>query len=170
MLILLALIAGIAYLSVLAYGSSKISYFRRSVKRRLQALAVIYSQKRNVLLALSKSYADCGIVLSGKDEEAITKVRWLLTDTKDREEALAAEETLNALEKRLSFLSATNPFVDKGHEIALLKETLGELEFNLRRIVAGYNSDVLGYNYWRAFWPYRYIYFLCRLPYLKQLS
>ncbi len=167
-LILLALVLGLVYLGVFAYCNARIASFSASIKRRYRAFAVILGQKREVLLALSKEVKEAGAPFSEEDEMALTKVRWLRFKSENAKEIGETNEILTELEKRLSFLTMTKEV--NSRESALLQESLTELSFNYQRVVAGYNSDVLGYNYWRALWPYRFIYFLIRLPFYQSLA
>ncbi len=169
-LILIATVLLIAYLALFFYVTSKIAYFRSALKGRIKALAVIFSQKKEVLLALTSLYEKLGASLKEEDQRAVNRAKWLIADVQTAGEIEGCAEILKTLEKRLNYIAATDQNIAENEEALTLKGTLNELDFNYRRVAAGYNSDVLGYNYWRGLWACRFVYFLVRLPYLKQIS
>lgn len=153
--ILLSVIAAAIFFSGLAFVFSRVLFFKESLKKRLIAANVLFSETREVLLSLYREFKNAGVNFSNDDEEMTTKVRWLKTDVSDEGDVERIALLLAAYEKRLSFLAANHPWVRKGEEYESLKEALHDLNVNYRRIVAVYNSDVLGFNYWRTFLVYR---------------
>lgn len=162
-MILIATIIAIAYILGFAYVSGRLLYFRRSLKKSLMGASIIMSQKKEVLLSLAKYFRDSGAKLTKDDEVALTKVRWLKTEAKTAEEANAANALLKAFEKRISYIEATHPEIPKGDELSWLSDALYDLNFNYRRVTATFNSESIGFNYWRKSFFYRPWFFLFRV-------
>jgi hypothetical protein len=64
---------------------------------------------------------------------------------------------LNDFQRRLSLLWARRTLHPKSSDILLHEFSLKDLENNYHRIVAAYNTDLNGYEYWRKRPIYRWL-------------
>lgn len=71
---------------------------------------------------------------------------------------LEARTSLSMLRDELVYLAEQNERLSKHGEIRQAKNNITEMDSNYRNLIAMYNADVLGYNYWISFILTRYIY------------
>lgn len=145
---ILALI-GLMYGAGFFYCLSLLLAFRKKLSKRFVALSVLYSEKRDILLSL---YAVCdaaGVKFESSLKESAAKVRWLKTNILKEEDAEMVALTLDALEKRLFILAQSEAGLRTNADYQNYTSTLRDIDANYRRIIAVYNSDVTGYEYWR---------------------
>ena len=76
---------------------------------------------------------------------------------------LEARVSLSMLRDELVYLAEQNERLSKHGEIRQAKNNITEMDANYRNLIAMYNADVLGFNYWISFLPTRYIYLLFKV-------
>ena len=67
------------------------------------------------------------------------------------------------LRDELVYLAEQNERLSKHGEIRQAKNNITEMDANYRNLIAMYNADAIGYNYWISFIPTRYIYKLLKV-------
>lgn len=124
------------------------------------AFAILFSEKKEALLALGTYFKDAKIDFSEADEEALKAVSSIKEKRIKEEDIPFYRETLSTLEKRLHYLAEENPWVKENDDYETMRSLLNDLNTNYRRIVATYNTDLLGYDYWRKQFLYCFLFFL----------
>ena len=91
----------------------------------------------------------------------------------ESEELLSQQDffkSCDEIKKKLSYINneltascEENEEVKNNDEYILIKENIKQLDSVYRSNVIMYNADVLGYNYWIRFLPFRYLWLLFRL-------
>jgi hypothetical protein len=167
-IVLAALLA--LYILGLIYCFFAILDFRGRLKKRIAALSVLFGEKKDVLMSLADYYRKADLDLTDEDNKALALVA--STDCKNVKEKEAQEihDMLSSFEKRLTYLGASNAWIRRGDEYQSLAAVLSDLDANYRRIVAIYNSDLVGYEYWRKTPLYRLWLYLLGFRKKKRLN
>jgi hypothetical protein len=160
----------VAYLGGFLYVFSCLTYFSRRLKKRMVALSVLFAEKKEVLGVIYTAYKKASVTFEEADEEAATKVRWLVTETAKGQKPAAIAAQLDEMEKRLNYLAENNQWLRQGDDYKTLGGTLHDLDANYRKIVAAYNSDLSGYEYWRKFFLYRFWFWIFGVKAKKPLA
>jgi hypothetical protein len=144
--------------------------FRDRMRNRLVGLSVLFSEKKDVLLSLNALFDRAKVPLEDADQDAAMKVRWLKTDVVKDEDVETINENLQHLQKRLALLSEEESYIKRDEDFEGYVNSLKDLDNNYHRIVALYNSDLTGYEYWRKRPLYFPIFWLFGLRAKKRLS
>lgn len=163
-IVLLLYLLGFVYLLI------NLLNFRSSLQKKLVALSVLFALKKDVLLSLYALYDKASVPLDDADHDAAAKVRWLKTDVVSDDDVALITGTLNTLQKRLSFLSESQTYLKTGKDFQDYVDTIADLDANYHRVVATYNTDLNGYDYWRKVIIYRFWWGLFGLKAKKRLS
>jgi hypothetical protein len=160
----------ILYFLGFAYLLINLANFRSSLKKRVVALSVLFAEKKEILLLLYALYDKASVPLDDSDNDAAAKVRWLKADVVKDGDVEAIAQVLNNLQKRLTLLSESQSYIKQSEDFAGYMGSLKDLDFNYHRIVAVYNTDLNGYDYWRRVFLYRFIWKWIGFPEKKRLS
>lgn len=137
------------YIVGLVYSLFSLLDFSGRLKKRLNAFAILFSEKREVILSLDAYYRKAGLQYSQADREALAFVSAIPSRNLKDYEVRSIQETLFALEKRLRYLGDSNEWVKQSDDYSSMMSLLSDLTNNYHRVVAIYNRDLLGYEYWR---------------------
>ena len=139
------------------------------MKHHAHDLTVILTNKRDNLVKLAENMLSHGIKIDKKKADAIINFDSKRLEIKDDDESKAAREELTSLsEYFLSICEQYDAEKRKG-ECARIVENIYELEKVYRQHLMMYNADVLGYNFWIAFFPTRFIYLILRFKYKENI-
>ena len=148
----------IIYLLILIVDISFVSSFCSIMKHHAHDLTVILTNKRDNLIKLADYLEGKGAKLDKKKVDDLNAFDIKRIENPDGEDARLAREELTSLsEYFLSVFDPDNAF-DNQNEYRKMIENINELERVYRHHLMMYNADVLGYNFWIAFFPTRYIY------------
>lgn len=168
---LIALIVALSivgiYIILLVTDMIFVSTFKRIFKKHNKALEVLLHAKFDNIqkcLELCKKNKVEGIDYYLDQLSTIAPNSFIDQQT---DECLSARNTLSIIRNQIVFISNSNELVRKHVEIQSIIETINELDTNYRNLVAMYNADVLGYNYWIHFLPTRYIFYFFKVKPLK---
>ncbi len=106
-----------------------------------------------------------------KDEstkEEATQVRWLKINKLQPKEIENCLNLLSSLQKRLVLFANNNEY-GKSEEFQEYFDILNDLDANYRKTAAIYNSDLLGYEYWRKTPLFRFWFLVLRFKEIKRL-
>ena len=81
-------------------------------------------------------------------------------DHQDTKECKKARDTLSYLNDVILKPLLDSEKLINNPEFELAKSNITEQDRIYHRYVAMYNADILGFNYWIRFWPWRYIFIL----------
>ncbi|MCI2055494.1 MAG: hypothetical protein LKJ81_05050 [Bacilli bacterium] len=160
----------IIYLAGFFYLLINISNFKNSMEKRVVGLSFIFAEKKDILLSLYTLYDKASVPLDDSDNDAAAKVRWLKTDVMKDDDVETINETLNALQRRLTLLAESQSYIKKSNDFVNYVSALKDLDANYHRIVALYNNDLVGYNYWRRVVIYRFLWDMFGFKDKKRLS
>ena len=157
-LIILGLLA--LYLLLFVAVISVVSSFRRMMKRDNKSVRVAMSAKLDLMKKFQEIIEKKKIKLS---ESCLHSLKYL--DTEDfldvqKDEFGQSRDELVAVELEIKSVVSDNKKLFNNSEIQLLDALLKDLNESLKTSVAMYNSDVLGYNYWIAFAPYKFFFYI----------
>lgn len=153
-------ILALIYVFLLIFTLSFLLSFKERLKRKTTAFLVLLSEKKEVLLALTSLYQELGVHYEEADLEWIRKVTLIDKKRIKGDDIVPLSETLANLEKRLRYIANSNKAIRENENFVSLISLLDDLNSNYRRMVATYNSDLVGYEYWRKQPLYRAWFFL----------
>jgi sulfur carrier protein ThiS len=163
-------VVGLLYLAGFFICLGSLLNFRSRLRKRTRALSVLFAEKKDILLSMYALFVKANIPLQPADKDEATKVRWVLTDVKQSSDTLAVNATLSSFEKHLSYLAQGQEIIEKDAHYLDSFSALQDLDMNYRRIAAVYNSDLVGYDYWRKHPLYGFWFWVDGFKEQKRLS
>ena len=153
----------IIYLLIVIVDVTFVISFSSIMKHHANDLTVILTNKKDNLTKLVEFLTSSGIKPDKKKVEALQNFDTKRLEIKDDEDAKSAREELTSLNDYFLSLFEQNDIKDEQGECQKIVNNIYELEKVYRQHLMMYNADVLGYNFWIAFFPTRYIYLILRL-------
>ena len=147
-IVIIVTLIALFYVAVQVFVIYAILGFKGKLKRRLFAISIVLNERRDVLLAEIDSFRSVGVAFRDSDELVFRTVRELDLSKVKAGDVHQIHMLINDAESRFKFLSGKNVWATKTEEYEALSESARELETNFRQSVMGYNTDLLGYNYW----------------------
>ena len=154
--LVISIVVGV-YILLIATDGIFISTFRSIFRKHNMALGVMIHTKYDNIKKLLDILHKYDIDVPGKYIEIIDGIDANSFRDQELEECIKARNDLAYLRNELVFLSSTKENLQKNMELIRAKNAITEMDANYRTLVAMYNADVLGYNYWINFLPCRYI-------------
>jgi ABC-type lipoprotein release transport system permease subunit len=138
------------YVGVLIYVMSMVRVFRSRLRKRLIAMSVLLSEKKEMLLAINYEFKKSKVKLDKADQKLYDQVQFLkISELKDVQIA-PASQILKDAQNRLNFVAQINPWATKSEEYQTYANSIHDIDVNFRQNIVLYNSDLNGYNYWVA--------------------
>ena len=153
----------IIYLLILIVDISFVVSFSSIMKHHAHDLTVILTNKRDNLIKLFEVLNAKGFKLDKKKIEALNYFDLKRIENHDGEDARAARNELTSIYDYIISICEQNDIEDKEGEYQKVLVNINELENVYRHHLMMYNADVLGYNFWIAFFPTRFIYKVLRI-------
>lgn len=153
-------VLALIYVLLFIFTLSFLLSFKGRLKRKTTAFLVLLSEKKEVLLSLVSLYQELGAHYEEADLEWIRKVSSIEKKKIKGDDIVPLNATLSNLEKRLRYIASSNKALKENENFVSLISLLDDLNSNYRRMVATYNSDLVGYEYWRKQALYRGWFFL----------
>ena len=161
---------GLVYVFFAIYTIIVLFDFRGKLRKRLVALSVLFTEKKEILLSLYDLYLKAKLPLT-PDIKAMKKTTAALpTEPKNEEEALNIAATLSDFQRRLSLLAEEERYILLHQDYISYANSLKDLENNYHRIIAAYNTDLNGYEYWRKNILYRWLTWVFRFRKRRRLA
>ncbi len=157
-LALVAIVIVVIYLIGFFYCFALLHSFKKKMNKRIVGISIVFNEKKEVLLALDSYYRDAKMEYEEEDLQCVRDVAALKNGRLKETDVTCYRDTLQRLEKRLRFKADSNPWIKAGSDYETMTAFLSDLNRNYRSIVAIYNSDLLGYEYWRRCLIYRFIF------------
>ena len=155
----------IIYLLIIILDVSFVVSFSSIMRHHAHDLTVILTNKRDNLIKLMEVLSAQGTKLDKKKVEQLNNFDLKRIETHDGEDARLAREELTSLSDYFLSIDAK----EQNEEYLRSIENINELEKVYRHHLMMYNADVLGYNFWIAFFPTRFIYLILRLKYKENI-
>ena len=169
LLYILAILA-LIWLGLLAFDISSLLSFRAKLEKRTVAFSVLFVEKKDILLTIYAMFDEKKAEFSSSLNKAAAQVRWMKLETLKGDEIENNVFLLNDFEKRLALLGHKYPLFEGDKDYEIYWATIQDLNANYRRNVANYNSEVLGYEYWRRFIVFRPLTYLFGFREKKRLN
>ena len=160
--ILIIVIGSFVLLYVLGFivNLAFVATFKRKINEHRKAITIVLTQKKeallNLVLIMEKSDSKLDprffALLQAIDENYFSKIYSI--------ETKKARETLSYVRQELAGISNKSNDLQKNEEFKLSIASINSLDEQFRVLLASYNADIIGYNYWIAFKPYRYLFLL----------
>lgn len=161
-ILIVSIVVGI-YLLLLGMDIIFILSFSSIFRKHNTALGVMLHTKYDNIMKMIELFKKEGVKVPEEYEEMLSSID--ANSFKDQElpECISARNDLAYLRNELVYIASTQPKINKNLEVKRAKDAITEMDANYRSLVAMYNADVLGYNYWINFWAGRYIKFIFKL-------
>lgn len=150
----------VLYLGFFVYVLMSLLSFQGKLNKRLIAFSVLLREKKDVLSTLYNLLDEKGVSIDTLTKESCAKMCWLKIDSLKENELHTVSSTISDLQKRLTLLVSLDDALSKDEEVLRLLSALIDIDGNYRRITATYNSEIIGYEYWRKMWLYSWFFFL----------
>ncbi len=149
-LVLIGAIVLTLYVVLNVFVLHKVIASSAKLKQRQNALSIILSEKKEVLLSQIEGFRSVKVNIRDTDEEVFEKIRALELDTLKAEEVHDVAVLLRDGQSRFNYLSGKNPWATKTNEYDTFTLTGKDLDSNYHRAVMAYNTDLTAYNYWNS--------------------
>ena len=134
----------------------------RGIRVALTAKLDILKKAQEVILANELKITEkCTHSLKYLDSEDFYDVQ--------TEDFMKSTEELAMVEKEISGILFSSRKLSNNDEVELLRSLLKDVNESLKTSVMAYNADVLGYNYWVRFTPFKYLFLLFRVKLKKNI-
>ena len=143
------------WLALLVIDITNVLSFKGKLEKRTVAFSVLFIEKKDILLTIYAMFDEKKAEFSSSLNKAAAQVRWMKLESMKGEDIENNVVLLNDFEKRLALLGHKYPLFEGDKDYEIYWTTLEDLNANYRRNVANYNSEVLGYEYWRKFIIFR---------------
>ena len=162
--IVLSVIVWIAvvYIGVLIVNFVFIGFFKRTLKIHSKSMTVTLNAKFDNIKKLFDIMIKHDVETNPKLIEILNSIDVMDFKIPDSEACKIAREKLTFLREEAMNIARKQIKLEKNNEFVLAKNNVLEMDGVYRNIVACYNADVLGYNYWIKFLPNRWIFKIFR--------
>lgn len=161
-LLVLGIIVGL-YIILVIMDCIFITVFRRIFIKHNKALEVFLHYKYDNIKKLLDLLDKYNVRIGDKYLRMFEEIDTNSFSDQESQLCLEARTSLSMLRDELVYLAEQNETLSKHGEIRQAKNNITEMDSNYRNLIAMYNADVLGYNYWINFLPTRYIYKLFKV-------
>lgn len=137
-------------------------WFHQILNRHSKSLTVALNAKFDNIKKLFEIINKLGVKTDIKCKETIDAIS--PEDFKDQNSEICkiAREKLTYLRFEAFAVTRLQPNLEKNNEFVTAKNNVLEMDTVYRNTVACYNADVLGYNYWIRFLPFRWFWKLIK--------
>lgn len=156
----------VVYVFGMFYALECLITFRTKIKKKTLAISLLLSEKRDVLLSLMTLLEND--IHDESIKESATKVRWLKMNNVSSKDIEAYLFLLSSLQKRLVLFANNGEYKNDENFVAYF-EILSDLDANYRKIAATFNSQVVGYEYWRKTPLFKGLFFVFGFREIKRL-
>lgn len=163
--VVLIVLGGIAvlYLIIVAISLSLFFSFRAWLKRHRKGIEVILNMKLDNLNRVVAIFKTNHIAIPTEVKRRFESIDKNCFKDLTSKECIEARKNLSYIRDELFFVAKNNEHILVNEEFLLAKENIGEQDKDYRKLVAMYNGDVLGYNYWSKFTATRYLFLLFKV-------
>lgn len=156
-------IVGAIMVLLLIVDLGLIGTFRAILKRHNKAMNVMLMTKYDNIKKIIDILDEIGSSLDVRLKKTFTSIDPKLFASQDTIQCKQARDKLTYLQSEIFFLSRKNTFVENNDKFTVAKNNITETDVVYRNTVAMYNADVLGYNYWIRFLPYRWLFLMFKI-------
>ena len=168
-LLVIGIIFGTAFLFA-ATDAIFILTFRKIFMKHNAALGLMlhvkYDNTKKLIDCLNKNKVE----IPTRYYEVANRIQTESFNNQELPACLEARNDLTYLRNELVMLTNSSEALSKNLELKRAKDAIVEMDANYRTLVAMYNADVLGYNYWINFLPAKYIKYIFKLKEKQMIS
>jgi len=160
--ILIIILGSIIFIYVLGFivNLGFVTTFKRKINQHRKAIIIILTQKREALFNLIEIMEKNGLNVDPRYFALLQDIDIKIFEAFYSLEAKKSRETLSYVKQDLIGIANKSASFQKNEEYKLSALSIASLDEQFRYLVAVYNADVIGYNYWIKFKPYAYIFLL----------
>lgn len=138
-------------------------WFKNILAKHSKSMTVTLNAKYDNIQKLFSLMKKLNVKIDQKYIETLESID--INDFRDQStpECKKAREKLTYLREEAIFLARNQIKLEKNNEFITAKNNVLEMDTVYRNIVACYNADVLGYNYWIRFLPFRWFWKLIKV-------
>lgn len=144
------------------------SWFKNILKKHSAGMSVTLNAKFDNLKKLFEIMKKLNVPIDQKYIDTINSIDINSFKHQWTDECRKSREKLTYLRDEALYIARSQKNLEKNNEFITAKNNVLEMDAVYRNIVACYNADVLGYNYWIRFLPFRWFWLLIRAK-LKDL-
>ncbi|HNX16401.1 MAG TPA: hypothetical protein PKO28_03465 [Bacilli bacterium] len=156
-------ILGSVMVLLLIVDISLVATFKAILSRHNKAMNVMLMTKYDNIKKILDVLSDAEFPIDPKMSEIFLSIDTKMFTYQDTPECKQARDKLTYLRSEVFYLSRKNPSLENNEKYMIAKNNISETDVVYRNTVAMYNADVLGYNYWVRFMPYRWIFLLFKI-------
>lgn len=153
----------VVYVALFIVNLIFVIFFRRTLEIHSKSMTVTLNAKFDNIKKLFEIMIKLGVKVDGKIVETLNSIDVMDFKTQDSDECKKARDKLTYLREEAMNIARKQNKLEKNNEFETAKNNVLEMDSVYRNIVACYNADVLGYNYWIKFLPNRWIFLLFRV-------
>lgn len=162
LIILLSVIG--TYLLILVVNVIFVLSFYSIMKKHNRAVQIILKTKYDSLKDLIKKMNEkWNIEIDDETKHLLDEAGQLLNEKEFIKHCDDIKKKLSYINSQLTALCEEDNKVIEDNDYILIKENVSQLDNVYRSNVIMYNADVLGFNYWVRFLPFRYLWLLFRI-------
>lgn len=156
------------YFILFVFNVISVFTFRINMNKHKNSLCLYYATKCEIYRKLFPLLIQKGIDIPDKLLDMLVNIK--AHDFKDpySKRTHEVKESLILIEQSISSLILKNK-LNIDEEYLLFKSGIDEAEKNIRGSIILYNNDVIGYNYWVRFLPFRYLFLLFKIKTKKTI-
>lgn len=129
--------------------------FKSILKKHTKAITIVLYNKYDLLKKLLNLLNKNKIEIDQKYVDILNNINPQNFKIIEGEEAIKVRNNLCFVRDEIFFVEGNNEILLKHNLFQEWKNNIIETDKNYRNLVIMYNADVLGYNYWINFLPYR---------------
>jgi hypothetical protein len=162
-LLTIIVVLGAIMLLLLIIDLSLIGTFHTILKRHNKAMNVIIMTKYDNIQKLISVLDEIEFPIDAKLRDVFTSIDTKVFICQDTKECKQARDKLTYIQSEIFFLSRKHSALETNDKYVIAKNNILETDVVYRNTVAMYNADVLGYNYWIRFMPYRWLFLILKI-------
>ena len=147
-ILLILLLLGFIYVSILLYVITNVRAFARRLKYREKALMILLNEKADILLQVHEIFYNVKVELTSDDKDSILALQQTSFEKTNKDWVKKNMAIVHAAHSRLAYHYQNNRWLKNDLKLEALFSTYNELDRNFRQSSSIYNADVAGYMYW----------------------
>ncbi len=151
------------YLLLLVMNLIFYSFFKHSLQKHEKGFAIILAAKLEDIKFMFKAIKKAGIDVDNRYYEILNDINIQDLVGQSRPECAKARETLTYLKEEGLKIAAMHPELKDNPDFVQAKRNIVDQDKIYRKYMAIYNADIIGYNYWIRFLPWRFLWLLLKV-------
>ncbi len=153
----------LVYIVGLIFNLVMVWWFKQALKTHRHGMGMATFTKYDYLLKLMNIMIKNGVTIDQSIVDTMNSFNELSFKHPERKEGAEAIEKLTYSRESIMSIARKQTLLNKNQEFINAKNAVIEMDVMYRNAVALYNADILGYNYWIRFLPYRYIFLIFKV-------